>query len=175
MSEILMIYSTTDGHTRTICEHIKKLLTAQSHLVTLVSVEDSSTLDIARYDKLVIGASIRYGKHSKNIYQFIKKNLKTLQNKPGAFFSVNLVARKPGKNSPETNPYFRKFINEIAWKPDRVAVFAGKLNYPIYSFVDKQVIRLIMWITKGPTHPDTVKEYTDWQQVESFTSTINDM
>jgi len=170
-----MIYSTTDGHTRTICEHIKKLLTAQSHLVTLVSVEDSSTLDIARYDKLVIGASIRYGKHSKNIYQFIKKNLKTLQNKPGAFFSVNLVARKPGKNSPETNPYFRKFINEIAWKPDRVAVFAGKLNYPIYSFVDKQVIRLIMWITKGPTHPDTVKEYTDWQQVESFTSTINDM
>jgi len=175
MSEILMIYSTTDGHTRSICEHIKKLLTAQSHIVTLVSVEDSSTLNIDRYEKLVIGASIRYGKHSKNIYQFIKMNLKTLQNKPGAFFSVNLVARKPGKNSPDTNPYFRKFINEIPWKPDRVAVFAGKLNYPIYSFVDKQVIRLIMWITKGPTHPDTVKEYTDWQQVESFTSTINDM
>jgi len=34
---------------------------------------------------------------------------------------------------------------------------------------------MIMWITKGPTDPSTVKEYTDWQQVESFADSINDM
>ena len=175
MSEILIIYSTTDGHTKVICEHIMHSLSELGNLVTLVSVEQSSTLDIAHYEKLLIGASIRYGKHSKNVYQFIEKHRKILQDKPSAFFSVNLVARKPGKNSPDTNPYFKKFINGIPWKPDRVAVFAGKLNYPIYNFVDKQIIRFIMWITKGPTQPETVKEYTDWQQVESFALTINDM
>jgi len=175
MSEILIIYSTTDGHTRLICKHIRDLLTGYGNLVTLVSVEQSDTLNITHYDKLIIGASIRYGKHSKAVYQFIDKNQETLENKPSAFFSVNLVARKPGKNSPDTNPYFRKFINQIPWKPDSVAVFAGKLNYPIYNFIDKQIIRLIMWITKGPTDPDTVQEYTDWQQVESFAITINDL
>ncbi|NNJ92658.1 MAG: menaquinone-dependent protoporphyrinogen IX dehydrogenase, partial [Gammaproteobacteria bacterium] len=163
MSEILIIYSTTDGHTRVICEHIRHLLTEQNNIATLVSVKESSTLNIACYDKLVIGASIRYGKHPKNIYHFIEKHRQTLKNKPSAFFSVNLVARKPDKNTPDTNPYFKRFINKIPWKPDRVAVFAGKLNYPIYNIVDKQIIRLIMWVTKGPTHPDTVKEYTDWQ------------
>jgi len=175
MSEILIIYSTTDGHTRVICEYIQDLLTGYDNLVTMVSVEESNRLDITRYDKLIIGASIRYGKHSKTVYQFINENLETLNNKPSAFFSVNLVARKPGKNLPDSNPYFRKFIKQIPWKPDRVAIFAGKLNYPIYSFVDKQIIRMIMWITKGPTDPSTVKEYTDWQQVESFADSINDM
>lgn len=175
MSEILIVYSTTDGQTKLICEHIRDLLCEHGNPVTLVSVEESSRFDIIHYDKLIIGASIRYGKHSKAVYQFIDKNQETLKNKPSAFFSVNLVARKPGKNSPDTNPYFRKFITQIPWKPDRVAVFAGKLNYPIYNFVDKQIIRLIMWITKGPTDLDTVKEYTDWQQVESFALTIDDM
>jgi menaquinone-dependent protoporphyrinogen oxidase len=30
------------------------------------------------------------------------------------------------------------------------------------------MIRLIMFITKGPTDPKAVIEFTDWQQVESF-------
>lgn len=49
-----------------------------------------------------------------------------------------------------------------------VAVFAGKLDYPRYGFWDRQMIRLIMWMTGGPTDPHAVVDYTDWQQVEAF-------
>lgn len=83
-------------------------------------------------------------------------------------FSVNLVARKPEKRQPDSNPYLRKFLRRIAWRPKSLAVFAGKLDYPSYGALDRTVIRLIMWITGGPTDPATVVDYTDWQQVEDF-------
>jgi menaquinone-dependent protoporphyrinogen oxidase len=47
-------------------------------------------------------------------------------------------------------------------------VFAGKIDYPAYRAFDRQIIRAIMWITKGPTDPKTILEYTDWEQVKAF-------
>jgi len=81
---------------------------------------------------------------------------------------VNVVARKPEKNTPESNPYLQKFLKQISWQPRYMAVFAGKINYPIYSFWDRQAIRFIMWMTKGPTDPTTVVDFTDWDKVEEF-------
>jgi menaquinone-dependent protoporphyrinogen oxidase len=47
-------------------------------------------------------------------------------------------------------------------------VFAGDLHYQRYSAFDRNVIRFIMWLTKGPTDPQTQVEYTDWDAVERF-------
>ena len=135
-------------------------------------VQDSG-LDI--YDKIVIGASIRYGKHAKEVYEFIKRNRRALDSKPNAFFSVNVVARKSEKSRPDTNPYMKKFLKQIAWQPKQLAVFAGKINYQLYSFRDRQIIRFIMWITKGPTDPKTNIEFTDWGQVDAFGKTVIEM
>ncbi|MEI7538802.1 MAG: flavodoxin domain-containing protein, partial [Comamonadaceae bacterium] len=54
-------------------------------------------------------------------------------------------------------------------------VFAGKLDYPRYRFIDRQMIRFIMLITKGPTDPSVVVEFTDWQAVEEFGRTVGKM
>jgi menaquinone-dependent protoporphyrinogen oxidase len=175
MAEILIMYSTVDGHTLEICQYLKQVIERNDHRVTLYSIEDGSEIDMAAFDKIVIGASIRYGKHSKQVYRQIKNNQPVLDSKPNAFFSVNVVARKPEKNQPQTNPYLKRFLKEISWQPQQLAVFAGKLNYPIYSFWDKQIIRFIMWMTKGPTDPDTVIDYTDWNQVEKFGQLVSDM
>jgi menaquinone-dependent protoporphyrinogen oxidase len=56
-----------------------------------------------------------------------------------------------------------------------LAVFAGKLDYPIYTFLDRQVIRFIMWMTKGPTDPQAVVEFTDWKKVDDFGRAIAGM
>jgi len=175
MSEILIIYSTTDGHTREICQRLQQLIEQQGHQVTLAPVDDAPDIRLESFDKIVIGASIRYGKHHKRIYDFIKNNEQILDSKPNAFFSVNVVARKPEKNQPETNPYLQKFLRQISWQPKQLAVFAGKIDYPQYRFRDRQMIRLIMWITKGPTDPETVIEFTDWEQVETFGQLLSNM
>jgi menaquinone-dependent protoporphyrinogen oxidase len=175
MANILIIYSTTDGQTRKICHKLQEVIEQQAHKVKMVSIQDESQVDLASFDKIVIGASIRYGKHSPLIIDFIKKNEQLLTEKSNAFFSVNLVARKPDKNQPETNPYMQKFLKQISWHPKKLAVFAGKIDYPRYSFFDRLMIRLIMLMTKGPTNPKTVVEFTDWQQVEAFGQIISAM
>jgi menaquinone-dependent protoporphyrinogen oxidase len=175
MSEILIIYSTTDGHTLEICQRLQRLIEQQGHQVTLASVDDAPDMQLESFDKIVIGASIRYGKHHKRVYDFIKSNEQILDSKPNAFFSVNVVARKPEKNQPETNPYLQKFLRQITWQPKQLAVFAGKIDYQRYRFRDRQMIRLIMWITKGPTDPETVIEFTDWKQVETFGRLLGNM
>jgi menaquinone-dependent protoporphyrinogen oxidase len=175
MANILIMYSTTDGHTLEICQFLKQVIERNGNRVVLHSIDDGSDVDMHEFDKIVLGASIRYGKHSKQVYQLIKEVQPILDSKPNAFFSVNVVARKPEKNQPETNPYLKKFLKEISWQPQQLAVFAGKLNYPIYSYWDKQIIRFIMWMTRGPTDPDTVIDYTDWNQVEAFGQLVSDM
>jgi menaquinone-dependent protoporphyrinogen oxidase len=175
MAKILILFSSTDGHTIKICNVLKRVIEQNAHKVTLVSVEDFHKVDLQAFDKIVLGASVRYGKHSKQIISFINSNLQFLDSKANAFFSVNIVARKPEKKDPETNPYMRKFLKQISWRPIKLGVFAGKLDYPKYSFFDRLMIRFIMLITNGPTDPKMVVEFTDWEKVEAFGQLISEM
>ncbi len=168
MAKILFIYATTDGHTVKICKRLEEICKNIGHAVTLVSITDVGGVDLTAFDKIVIGASIRYGKHNPLIKTFVERHKDFLDTLPNAFFSVNVVARKPEKNTPQTNPYMQKFLKTISWRPKNLAVFAGRLDYPKYSFVDRLMIRLIMLMTDGPTDPNTVVEFTDWQAVEKF-------
>ena len=168
MSRFLIAYSTTDGHTPRICARLQRVIEGQGHVVTVVPLADAEALDLTGFDRIVLGASIRYGKHQPQVAQFIARHQPVLERTAAAFFSVNIVARKPEKNRPDTNPYLLKFLRQIAWKPAHLAVFAGKLDYPRYRPFDRFMIRLIMWMTKGPTDPAAVIEFTDWQQVEAF-------
>ena len=175
MSKILVVYSTTDGHTLRICERLQQVMAQQGHAVTVVPLAQADTLDLPGFDKIVIGASIRYGKHQPAVKQFIERHQALLESKGNAFFTVNIVARKPEKNQPDTNPYLIKFLRTLSWQPKLLGVFAGKLDYPRYRFVDRFMIRLIMLMTNGPTDPKAVIEFTDWQQVEAFGQRVCDM
>ena len=167
MESTLIIYSSTDGQTKNICSRIGEFL-SNDIPAKIISLSDASKNDIEKYDRVSIGASIRYGKHRKELFEFIETNLDELTKKNNAFFSVNVVARKSEKNTPETNPYMQKFLLKTSWVPQRLAVFAGKIDYPKYNFFDKQMIRFIMWVTKGPTNIKNTYEFTDWNKVDSF-------
>ncbi len=169
MEKSLITYSTVDGQTKIISEKIAQFATQSG--VDVFPISDNIELD--KYKTIIIGASIRYGKYRKEVYSFVEKNIEILNSKENAFFSVNVVARKPEKNTPETNPYLIKFLKKIKWKPKNLGVFAGKIEYPKYKFVDKYAIKFIMWITKGPTDTTKTYEFTDWKKVESFTKNLN--
>ncbi len=51
---------------------------------------------------------------------------------------------------------------------EQLEVFAGRIDYPHLHWADRTMIRLIMWMTRGPTDPDGVFELTDWGRVEAF-------
>ncbi|HUG99076.1 MAG TPA: menaquinone-dependent protoporphyrinogen IX dehydrogenase [Gammaproteobacteria bacterium] len=167
MADILLLYASVYGHTKRICDRMRATLESSGHRVELVPL-DAAAVDPASYDAILIGASIRNGKHNPAVMEFILRHQALLEAKPSGFFSVNLVARKPHKNTPETNPYVKAFVARSPWRPGLVGVFGGDLNYQRYSAFDRNVIRFIMWLTKGPTDPRTEAEYTDWDEVRRF-------
>jgi len=167
MHSNLIIYSSTDGHTETICKRISNSLDNKNE-TKIMSLDDALKLDLSIFNKIIIGASIRYGKHSKKLYKFITLNKNVLDQKQSIFFSVNVVARKPEKNTPETNPYIKKFLKISNWKPKKIGVFAGRVDYPSYGFFDKYVIKFIMFLTSGPTDTTKSFEFTDWSKVDEF-------
>ena len=169
MHQNLIIYSSTDGQTIKICERIMSIIGD----CKIVSVDEAKNENLSKYEKVIVGASIRYGKHKPELYEYISENCDHLIDINASFFSVNVVARKPEKNTPLTNPYVQKFLSISQWHPSLIGVFAGKIDYPRYGLIDKFMIRLIMWITKGPTDTKNVYEFTNWDDVDSFAKKIS--
>ncbi|MFC3396845.1 menaquinone-dependent protoporphyrinogen IX dehydrogenase [Brenneria rubrifaciens] len=163
----LILFSSTDGQTRVIASYIANTLKGrvECDVINLLRAHD---IDLTNYDRILIGASVRYGRFHPAVNQFIRQNLSFLQHVPSAFFSVNLTARKPEKRSIQTNAYTRKFLLSSPWQPDLCGVFAGALRYPRYRWFDRVMIQLIMRMTGGETDSSKEIEYTDWQQVTQF-------
>jgi len=155
------------GQTKRICERVCSELAPRGHSGEIVPIQQCST-GSDEFDAILIGASIRHGKHDASVLQFIHDHRTLLESKPSAFFSVSLIARKPTRNTPETNPYVRAFIARSPWKPKLVGVFGGELDYQRYGLFNRYAIRLIMAINGGPTDLNTKVEFTDWGQVSRF-------
>ncbi|PVX31687.1 protoporphyrinogen oxidase [Pasteurella langaaensis DSM 22999] len=164
----LILYSSHDGQTKKIAH----FLAEQIGNSDVADLAQSAVKNLEEFDRIVIGASIRYGHFNKQLYQFIEKQTALLNSKNTAFFGVNLTARKEGKNTPETNVYVRKFLQRISWQPKLAAVFAGALLYPQYHWFDRMMIQFIMKLTNGETDSSKEIEYTDWDKVKEFAESI---
>jgi menaquinone-dependent protoporphyrinogen oxidase len=83
--KILLVYSTTDGQTIAICEKIKSVL-IENNLVDLIPINEFQEKELKNYDQVIVGASIRYGKHKQEVYKFIKTHQNDLKTKKTGFF-----------------------------------------------------------------------------------------
>ena len=63
----LLIYSSTDGQTKKICEVIKSNSISKESF-ELLSIDEAFKINLSDYDQIIIGASIRYGKHLSLIH-----------------------------------------------------------------------------------------------------------
>ena len=169
----ILIYSSTDGQTFKISEYVKEKCKTKM-IFELKPINDVKNISLNEYEIIIIGASIRYGKHNSQVTKLVTENLEVLKEKKTAFFSVNAVARKSGKDLSSSNPYVIKFLKKTNWKPNISAVFAGKINYPKYKFFEKVIIRLIMFITNGPTDTSKSYEFTNWLKVDEFAAELNE-
>ena len=85
MSNTLIIYSSTDGHTKTICSRLTNFLKDRNEIKT-ISLDEAKKFELSEFNKIIIGASIRYGKHSKELYKFVNLNKDVLDQKQSVFF-----------------------------------------------------------------------------------------
>ena len=166
----LLLHSSTDGQTKKIILKMAEQLRTLGRECDIRDLNTEQSLNLAAYDKVLVGASISYGHFNKKLLRFATTHQNQLNSMNTAFFAVNLTARKEGKDTVETNAYTRKFLEACPWKPTLKSVFAGALFYPRYKWFDRTMIRLIMKMTDGPTDPNTEIEYTNWENVTQFAS-----
>ena len=170
-------YATRDGQSRRIAEHISRRL-AESGVPSLpqdLTVTSPAAAELAAALVIVLVAAVRYGEHLPEADRFLSAYRLLASPPPLALASVNLTARKPAKTTATGNAYLRKTIARHHLAPALAVAFAGRLDYQRYNWRDRQIIRLIMWLTGGPTDPRTSIEYTSWPAVDEFAARIAEL
>lgn len=173
----LFIYASRDGHTRQIAQRMSDVLFAAGEETGLYDLNEAAPPAhlLEKAATLVLLAPVRYGYALPEMRAFISANKATIDNRKLALVNINLTARKPGKNTPLSNPYMKKWIKRQKLNPDLMAVFAGCLDYPRYNPFDRFMIRFIMRLTGGPTDGKCRVDYTDWAKVEAFALQLVDL
>jgi menaquinone-dependent protoporphyrinogen oxidase len=165
-----LFYATRDGQARRIAERIASRL--GEHGIAVAPQDLAEPSPLAGNAPVVVVAAVRYGKHLPEAERFFARLSKLTAPPPLVLLSVNLTARKPGRDSLEGCTYLRKSIRRHKLRPTLALAFAGRLDYASYGWLDRQMIRIIMLLTGGPTDPKTSIEYTSWDKVDAVVRQI---
>jgi menaquinone-dependent protoporphyrinogen oxidase len=174
---IAIYYATRDGQARRIAEHICVRLSGNEYVAPPqdLAIADRAVEELAGMALVVLVAAVRYGRHLPEAERFLATYGSLASPPKLAIASVNLTARKPEKTTAAGNAYLRKCIARHRLAPVLAAAFAGRLDYRLYRWRDRQIIRFIMLLTGGPTDPATRIEYTSWDAVDAFADRIGEL
>jgi menaquinone-dependent protoporphyrinogen oxidase len=169
MSEILVLYASTHGHTSRIAAGIAQALEragAHADLRTIALGDDVTPL---RYDAVVVGASVHAGRHQKPVADWARRYADALNAMPSAFFSVSLTAADDtGEARATTARLIGEFAEATGWRPRMTRSFAGALQYREYRLFTRFVMKMMMRRGEHPTDTSRDYDYTDWDAVDAF-------
>jgi len=170
----LVLYATRDGQSRRIATRIVDRLGERRIAAAArdLGAGAPSPAELAAVSLVVLVAAVRYGRHLPEARRFLAFCQGLARPPALALVSVNLTARKPAKGTADGNPYLRKLIVESGRRPLLATAVAGRLDYPRYGWLDRQMIRCIMWLTGGPTDPGACIEFTSWTEVDAFAARL---
>src|SRR5688572_29503179 len=128
MAQVLILYGTTDGHTRRIANAIAEPL---SQLGIETDVVEAGLLDPQprRYDGVIVAASVHAGRYQKAVEQWVRAHRDEFDAKPSAFLSVCLgvLQRSDLKVQADLYAIVKRFEAVTGWRPPIVKQVAGAL------------------------------------------------
>jgi menaquinone-dependent protoporphyrinogen oxidase len=172
-----LYYATRDGQSRRIAERIAGRLAERGISAPPQGLAAAlpAPQKLAEARLVTVVAAVRYGRHLPEGERFLASYRTLRAPPPLVFLSVNLTARKPGKDTAEGNVYLRKSIARHRLAPALALAIAGRLDYARYGWLDRQLIRFIMKLTGGPTDLKTSIEYTAWNVVDDVALRIAEL
>lgn len=170
MTTILIVYGTTDGHTRKIAQVLAENLRAQFCSVDLVdSAGQLKRLSPEGYDGVIIAASVHIGSYQRAVADWVRAHAQMLNLLPTAFLSVCLgVLEKSTKSRQELLRIMRRFLDRVGWRPKITKMVAGALPYTRYNWLKRTLMKRIVAKAGGDTDTTRDYEYTDWNDLRAF-------
>lgn len=167
MADLLLIYTSTHGHTAKIAERLAAAMREAGGDVDVIDAKASPDVQAAGYAAVVAGGSLHQETHQRELVDWVKRNRDALQALPTAFFSVSLTAAEDSEESREaTQRCVDDFVEETGWTPGRTEAIAGALQYLEYDRFTRAMIRLLMKRGGHPTDTSRDYDYTDWEAVD---------
>ena len=168
--KLLIVYSTSEGHTASIANFMADLATAKGLEVDLLnSATITESLTGQGWDAALVGGSVHQGIHQISLRVFVQNNLNLLKTLPSAFFSVSLSAAvNDDMHQEEAQSYVSSFLEDMGWQPKETAYFAGAIKHGEYDYFKHMVLRLLARQLGDDTVKATDVSYTDWEQVKMF-------
>jgi len=175
---ILIAYATTEGQTQKIAGWIGDWLRKRGHEVSVLEAALAGRGNqIDGYDAYILAGSLHQEKHQKELVEFAKRHVATLQKSHSAFLSVSASASRTDEGSQAaTRRCIGTFIQQTSWIPRAWLPVGGAIKYTKYNFILRAVMKSISKKNNGPTDTSKDHELTDWEALEKFVDRfINDL
>jgi menaquinone-dependent protoporphyrinogen oxidase len=169
LATVLLIYTTTHGHTAKVARRIADRLREENVEVDIRDMKEAGDADPTDYGAVVAGASLHAGHHQRAMVTWVKEHRVALAERPSAFFSVSLTAADDTEEArTETKKCIDDFVEETGWTPGRTEPIAGALQYREYDIFTRTLMRLKMRHDGRPSDTSHDYDYTDWDAVDGF-------
>jgi menaquinone-dependent protoporphyrinogen oxidase len=166
---ILVLFSTTEGHTRKLAQFAVARLRGCGHEARLHDVADPDRPDPAGFEAAFLLASVHIGHYQHSFVEFVGKSHNALNVIPTAFVSVSLSA---AGDNPSDLAGIRACVDRLEhdtlWHPGAVYHAAGAMRFSAYGFFTKLAIKYIA--RRRGKSVKTSKDYdlTDYAGFEAF-------
>lgn len=170
MTHLLIVYGTTDGHTRKIAQVLAEDLRA---LRCSVDILDAAgllwRLSPEHYDGVIVAASVHIGDYQRAVGRWVRTYAPMLNGLPTAFLSVCLAVLEKGTGPrEEILRIMRRFLDRCGWRPTITKMVAGAVPYTRYGWLKRHMMKRIVGKAGGDTDTTRDFEYTDWNDLRNF-------
>jgi menaquinone-dependent protoporphyrinogen oxidase len=170
MKHVLIVYGTTDGHTRKIAQVLAEDLRAKLCSVDIVDAADIlRRLSPEGYDGVIVAASVHMGDYQKTVARWVRQHAPMLNIIPSAFLSVSLAVReRRAQARAEIISIMERFLERSGWRPTITKLVAGALPYTRYGWLKRRMMQRVVAQAGGDTDTTRYFEYTDWNDLRDF-------
>ena len=168
MTRILIVFGTTDGHTRKVADALAKSMRGPNILVHAVEAGNPD-VSPAGFDAILVAASVHAGGYQKTVKRWLRRYAAKLCDVPTAFVSVSLgVLQSDQAVQEHLRAIVERLCTDTGWRPSLIKHVAGALLYTRYNFVKRLIMKRIVAKAGGDTDTSRDYEYTNWGDLEDF-------
>jgi menaquinone-dependent protoporphyrinogen oxidase len=165
---LLIVYGTTEGHTRKIAQFLKDEAEKKGINVTLCDASNEPEPPLF-FNGVIVCSSIHIQKYQASVAHYVMTYSDKLNAVPLAFCSVSLTAAGDEEKSwEELKKITVEFLHSTKWTPQFTEYVAGALLFTKYDFFKKYIMRMIAKKAGGNTDTSDDYVYTDWKKLSVF-------